>query len=225
MGYNLTNFYLFENCSKNLIDEISENLLIRNAISGETIFNQGDVPKNLYIVLEGSLYVTEFTEDGKAVAHELITKGDCFGEIAIIDQKLRSASILCAENVKLGVLTSNFVQNVLLKDINICTNLLQKFSSIIRKMNTQVFNLVTASAKKRLLFHISYLSESRISQPGKKILDKSLSHADLAALSGMTRETVSRIMSELRNEGFISNNVDGEIEISVQKLAENPISN
>lgn len=224
MGYNLTNFYLFQNCSKILIDEISENLLIRNAISGETIFNQGDVPKNLYIVLEGSLYVTEFTEDGKAVAHELITEGDCFGEIAIIDQKLRSASILCAENVKLGVLTSNFVQNVLLKDINICTNLLQKFSSIIRKMNTQVFNLVTASAKKRLLFHISYLSESRIDQPGKKILDKSLSHADLAALSGMTRETVSRIMSELRNEGFISNNVDGEIEILVKKLAENPIS-
>ena len=224
MEFNLTNFYLFQNCSKNLIDEISENLLIRNAISGETIFNQGDVPKNLYIVLEGSLYVTEFTEDGKAVAHELISKGDCFGEIAIIDQKLRSASILCAENVKLGVLSSNFVQNVLLKDINICTNLLQKFSSIIRKMNTQVFNLVTASAKKRLLFHISYLSESRIDQPGKKILDKSLSHADLAALSGMTRETVSRIMSELRNEGFISNNVDGEIEILVKKLAENPIS-
>ncbi len=224
MGYNLSNFYLFQNCSKNLIDEISENLLIRNAISGETIFNQGDVPKNLYIVLEGSLYVTEFTEDGKAVAHELISKGDCFGEIAIIDQKLRSASILCAENVKLGVLSSNFVQNVLLKDINICTNLLQKFSSIIRKMNTQVFNLVTASAKKRLLFHISYLSESRIDKPGKKILDKSLSHADLAALSGMTRETVSRIMSELRNEGFISNNVDGEIEILVKKLAENPIS-
>ncbi len=224
MSYNLTDFYLFENCNKNLLDEISNNLLIRNAISGETIFNQGDVPKNLYIILEGSLYVTEFTEDGKAVAHELISKGDCFGEIAIIDEKLRSASILCAENVKLGVLSSNFVQNVLLKDINICTNLLQKFSSIIRKMNTQVFNLVTASAKKRLLFHISYLSESRIDQPGKKILDKSLSHADLASLSGMTRETVSRIISELRNEGFISNNADGEIEILVQKLAENPIS-
>ena len=69
-----------------------------------------------------------------------------------------------------------------------------------------------------------YLSESRIDQPGKKILDKSLSHADLASLSGMTRETVSRIISELRNEGFISNNADGEIEILVQKLAENPIS-
>ena len=221
MSFNLTDFYLFENCNKNLLDEISNNLLIRNAISGETIFNQGDTPKNLYIILEGSLYVTEFTEDGKAVAHELISKGDCFGEIAIIDQKLRSASILCAENVKLGVLSSNFVQNVLLKDINICTNLLQKFSSIIRKMNTQVFNLVTASAKKRLLFHISYLSESRVDQPAKKILDKSLSHADLASLSGMTRETVSRIMSELRNEGFISNNADGEIEISMKNLSEN----
>ena len=90
-------------------------------------------------------------------------------------------------------------------------------------MNTQVFNLVTASAKKRLLFHLSYLSQNRIKSPGKKYLDKSLSHADLASLSGMTRETVSRIMSELRNEGFITNNTYGEIELSVNKLAENPI--
>ena len=221
MEYNLTDFYIFKNCEKKLLGEIAENMQIRNAISGEIIFSQGDVPKNLYIVLGGSLYVTEFTEDGKAVAHDLISKGDCFGEIAIIDQKSRSASILCAENVKLGVFSSSFVQNVLLKDINISSNLLQKFSSIIRKMNTQVFNLVTASAKKRLLFHISYLSESRINRPGKKILDKSLSHADLAALSGMTRETVSRIISELRNEGFISNNSNGEIEISIKKMSEN----
>ena len=225
MEYNLTDFYIFKNCENKLLDEIAENMQIRNAISGEIIFSQGDIPKNLYIVLEGSLYVTEFTEDGKAVAHDLISKGDCFGEIAIIDQKLRSASILCAENVKLGTFSLNFVQDMLLKDINICTNLLLKFSNIIRKMNTQVFNLVTASAKKRLLFHISYLAQSRVGEKGKKFLDKSLSHADLAALSGMTRETVSRIMSELRNEGFISNNVDGEIEILVQKLAENPISN
>ena len=115
MEYNLTDFYLFKNCQKKLLDEIAENINIWHAISGEIIFNQGDIPKNLYIVLDGSLYVTEFTEDGKAVAHDLISKGDCFGEIAIIDQKLRSASILCAENVKLGVLSSNFVQNILLK--------------------------------------------------------------------------------------------------------------
>ena len=223
MEYKLTDFYLFKDCEKKLLDEIAENMQIRHAISGEIIFSQGDIPKNLYIVLAGSLYVTEFTEDGKSVAHELISNGDCFGEIAIIDQKLRSASIVCAENVKLGVFTSNFVKSVLLKDINICTNLLTKFSSIIRKMNTQVFNLVTASAKKRLLFHLSYLSQNRIKSPGKKYLDKSLSHADLASLSGMTRETVSRIMSELRNEGFITNNTYGEIELSVNKLAENPI--
>ena len=78
MDYDLTDFYLFKNCEDKLIKEINQNIQIRNAISGETIFNQGDTPKNLYIILEGSLYVTEFTEDGRSVAHELISKG-CFG--------------------------------------------------------------------------------------------------------------------------------------------------
>ena len=51
MEYNLTDFYLFKNCEKKLIDEIIHNMQVRNAISGETIFNQGDTPKNLYIIL------------------------------------------------------------------------------------------------------------------------------------------------------------------------------
>ena len=41
MEYNLTDFYLFKNCEKKLIDEIIHNMQVRNAISGETIFNQG----------------------------------------------------------------------------------------------------------------------------------------------------------------------------------------
>ena len=41
-------------------------------------FDQGDIPKNLYIILEGSLYVTEFTDDGKSVAHEYDIKRRLF---------------------------------------------------------------------------------------------------------------------------------------------------
>ena len=50
MEYNLTDFYIFKNCEKKLLDEIAENMQIRHAISGEIIFSQGDIPKNLYIV-------------------------------------------------------------------------------------------------------------------------------------------------------------------------------
>ena len=152
MKIDLRKFDLFKNSNEELLKKVLDNIQIRKEPSGVTIFNQGDTPKNLYLILTGSLLVTEYSEEGKTVSHELISKGDCFGEIAIIDQLQRSASVISMENVELGALGLNFVREILLKDINISNYFLYKFAGIIRKMNKNVFNLITASAKKDYSF-------------------------------------------------------------------------
>ena len=219
MNIDLRKFDLFKNSNDQLLKKVLDNIQIRKEPSGVTIFNQGDTPKNLYLILTGSLLVTEYSEDGKTVSHELITKGDYFGEIALIDQKKRSASVITIDNVELATLGSKFVQDVLLKDNYILNHFLLKFAGIIRKMNTNVFNLITASAKKRLLFQILSLSENKEGVQDKKILEKSLSHSALASFAGLSRETVSRIMTELKADGYISANEKGEIEVDVVKTS------
>ena len=124
------------------------------------------------------------------------------------------------ENVELGTIGSNFVREILLKDINISNYFLFKFAGIIRKMNKNVFNLITASAKKRLLFQILHLSENKNGTQDKKILDKSLSHSDLASFAGLSRETVSRIITDLKSEGYLSTTKSGEIELDIVKTSQ-----
>ena len=220
MKVDLRKFDLFKNSNEELLKKVLDNIQIRKEPSGITIFNQGDTPKNLYLILTGSLLVTEYSEEGKTVSHELISKGDCFGEIAIIDQLQRSASVISMENVELGTLGSNFVREIMLKDIDISNYFLFKFAGIIRKMNKNVFNLITASAKKRLLFQILHLSVNKKGFQDKKILDKSLSHSALASFAGLSRETVSRIITELKSEGYLSTTKFGEIELDVVKTSQ-----
>ena len=220
MNIDLRKFDLFKNSNEELLKKVLDNVQIRKEPSGATIFNQGDTPKNLYFILTGSLLVTEYSEDGKTVSHELITKGDYFGEIALIDQKKRSASVITIDNVELATIGSKFVQDTLLHDYNILNHFLLKFAGIIRKMNTNVFNLITASAKKRLLFQILNLSEKKEGFQDKKILDKSLSHSALASFAGLSRETVSRIITELKSEGYLSTTKSGEIELDIVKTSQ-----
>ena len=78
MKIDLRKFDLFKSSNEELLKKVLENIQIRKEGSGVTIFNQGDNPKNLYLILQGSLLVTEYSEEGKSVSHELITKGDCF---------------------------------------------------------------------------------------------------------------------------------------------------
>ncbi len=219
MKIDLRKFDLFKNSDDELLKKVLDNIQIRKEPSGVTIFNQGDTPKNLYLILAGNLLVTEYSEDGKTVSHELITKGGYFGEIALIDQKERSASVITIDNVELATLGSKFVLDTLLNDYNILNHFLLKFAEIIRKMNTTVFNLITASAKKRLLFQILNLSKKKEGFQDKKFLEKSLSHSALASFAGLSRETVSRIMTELKADGLITTNENGEIEVDVVKTS------
>ena len=119
MKIDLRKFDLFKNSDDELLKKVLDNIQIRKEPSGVTIFNQGDTPKNLYLILAGNLLVTEYSEDGKTVSHELITKGGYFGEIALIDQKERSASVITIDNVELATLGSKFVLDTLLNDYNI----------------------------------------------------------------------------------------------------------
>ena len=74
MKIDLKKFDLFKNSSEELLKKVLGNIQIRKEPSGITIFNQGDTPKNLYLILKGSLLVTEYSEEGKTVSHELISK-------------------------------------------------------------------------------------------------------------------------------------------------------
>ncbi len=96
-------FDVFSNCNEDLLKEVVKNIRIQNERAGITVLNEGDDTKSLYLILSGTLLVTQLAVDGKIVSLELSKKGQCFGEIAIIDGAPRSASVISLTDVKLGI--------------------------------------------------------------------------------------------------------------------------
>ena len=209
---------LFENCSNTILSKIEKSLVIKNESSNVTILNQGDVSKSLYLVLNGTLLITQLAEDGKIVSLELLKKGNCFGEMAIIDGSPRSATVSSLTNVKLGILSENFVKEVLLNNIDFCKSLMRLFAGIIRKANTQIFSLITANARKRLLLQLLRLSKPHSSNPLLRIVEQGLSHTAIGSFAGISRETVTRLIGELKSDELISLNKNGEIELNVEDV-------
>ena len=209
---------LFENCNDAILSKIEKNLAIKNQSSNVTILNQGDVSKSLYLVLDGTLLITQLAEDGKIVSLELLKKGNCFGEMAIIDGSPRSATVSSLTEVKLGILSENFVKEVLFNDIDFCKSLMRLFAGIIRKANTQIFSLITANARKRLLLQLLRLSKPHSSNPLLRIVEQGLSHTAIGSFAGISRETVTRLIGELKSDELISLNKNGEIELNFEDI-------
>ena len=213
-------FDVFSNCNEELLKNVVNNLRIRDEKAGITILNQGDDTKSLYLILGGTLLVTQLAIDGKIVSLELSKKGQCFGEIAIIDGSPRSASVISLTDVKLGILPEKFVNETLMSDKVFLKSLLLRFAGIVRSANTQIFSLITANARKRLVLQLVRLSKMVQGNPHFRIVEKGLSHTAIGSFAGISRETVTRIISELKADNVISSNENSEIVLHVERVTD-----
>ena len=213
-------FDVFSNCNEELLKNVVNNLRIRDEKAGITILNQGDDTKSLYLILGGTLLVTQLAIDGKIVSLELSKKGQCFGEIAIIDGSPRSASVISLTDVKLGILPEKFVNETLMSDKVFLKSLLLRFAGIVRSANTQIFSLITANARKRLVLQLVRLSKMVQGNPHFRIVEKGLSHTAIGSFAGISRETVTRLIGELKADNVISSNENSEIVLHVERVTD-----
>ena len=209
---------VFKRCNKELIENISKNILIKNVPSDTTILNHGDDTKHVYVILEGSVIITQLAEDGKIVGLELVKSGGSFGEMSAIDGSKRSASVISLGTVKLGIINYTFFRNIILEDADFCRSLLVKFTRIVRRSNQQIFSLATANARKRLLLQMVRLSSIDKTNPTVMVLEKGLSHNAIGSFAGISRETVTRLISGLKLSNIIWSSETGNLEMNIEKV-------
>ena len=209
---------VFKRCNKELIEKISTNIIIKDVPADTTILNHGDDTKHVYVILEGSVIIAQLAEDGKIVGLELVKSGGSFGEMSAIDGSKRSASVISLGSVKLGIINYIFFRNNILEDYNFCRSLLVKFTIIVRRSNQQIFSLATANARKRLLLQMVRLSLIDKTNPTVMVLEKGLSHNAIGSFAGISRETVTRLISELKLSNIIWSSEAGNLEMNIEKV-------
>jgi CRP/FNR family transcriptional regulator, cyclic AMP receptor protein len=135
----------FSELDKKDIKALCRLLHTRSYLSGEYIFYQGDPGIGLYLIEDGDVEIQRVDEFGKAHSLAFFSKGDFFGELALVDGEKRSASAISRTDSKLAVLfkpdLDEFIDKYPKKGIKI----LQGFSMIIisrlRKLNEDYFHI------------------------------------------------------------------------------------
>ncbi len=163
------------------------------------IINQGERSNSLYIVVKGRLKVYVTDEEGRQALLAFLNKGDFFGELSLLDDEPRSATVMTVEKARLLRLTQDgFHQFVaahpenLLPMLRILANRLRALDETIRSLSTlDVYGRVA-----RVLLNEAEECE-------RDHITPRLTHQDIADMVGSSREMVSRILGDLRKGGYI----------------------
>jgi len=172
----------------------------RSASRSTTIMAGGDATDSLYIVLSGRLKVMMSDSDGKEVILSILGPGEFFGEMGLIDDEPRSASVVTIEPCELLFISKRDFKKCLLENSDMSMAVMRGLVRRLREADRKIGSLALLDVYGRVARLLLDMSEN---VDGEKIVTKRLPKQDIAKMIGASREMVSRVMKDLQMGGYI----------------------
>ncbi|MFN4150784.1 MAG: Crp/Fnr family transcriptional regulator, partial [Candidatus Sericytochromatia bacterium] len=170
------------------------------------VFHEGDYGDALYIIKNGRIKIAKVAIDGREKTLTILKAGDFFGEMAIFDDMPRSATAEAMDHdVKLLSISKNDFEQLIMSTPSIAIRIMKDLTRRIRQVNEQVQDLAFKDVHGRVASTIYNLlkTEKEVSK-NPKVSQLKMTHQDLANMVGSSRETVTRALNRLQDEGVIS---------------------
>jgi CRP-like cAMP-binding protein len=194
----LKKFPFFYTVSEVLLERISKIGIEKSYAKDEYIFNEGEQPRVMGLIIEGKVKVVKHSPEGKDVIVRIIEKGQIFGEVAVFDNKPYPASAIAMVDTKAFVIERSRLIELLNKEPQIALDIIADLGRKLRDMLDTVKTIATEHVDKRIIFTLVKMYEAT----GNSVLR--LKRQDIAEMCGTTVETTIRIIRELEKEGFIT---------------------
>lgn len=183
---------------------LATKLLQRTVRARQPVFVQGDDGDELYLILKGSVRIVALGAEGREVTLALLSQGNFFGDMALLDGHPRSASAIAAEDCEILVLHREDFFRVLERSPGSVRSLLAFLSERLRRANERIHDVSLLTVRRRLAGVLRDLALRQGTDDGTGILlPREVSHRALAETLNTSRETVSRELAELRSRGLV----------------------
>jgi CRP/FNR family transcriptional regulator, cyclic AMP receptor protein len=165
-----------------------------------TIIAAGDVTESLYVVISGRMKVMMSDDEGREVILAILGTGEYFGEMGLVDDSPRSASVVALEACELLTLSKRDFKNCLNENFEMAMTVMRGLVKRLREADKKIGSLALMDVYGRVARLLLEMAETI---DGQKVVTKKLAKQDIAKMIGASREMVSRVMKDLQTGGFI----------------------
>jgi CRP/FNR family cyclic AMP-dependent transcriptional regulator len=196
---------LFSSLTDDELQQIKDKLSLKRYKKHEVILFEEDTSEYMYIILNGRVKVVQTTEDGKEILLAMHHSGEFFGEMSLLDGKTSPATVVATEDSAVAIISRQEFSLLIKAQKKVLDNLVLILCSRLRDSweKIQLLNLKNASQRIKILFLM--LSDRYGEKTAEGVtLNIKLTHQEIAEMTGMTRETVTRVIDRWQRDGEIS---------------------
>jgi CRP-like cAMP-binding protein len=171
---------------------------------GETLFRRGDPADAVYAVLRGSVRVVTSSEDGREVTLRILPAGEVFGELGLLHQGQRTATIVAGEDCELLWIGRGPFLALLEQQPKTAVQLLGALAGRIDELTAELSDLAFRDVPGRLAKRVLELARAYGEPSGAGIrIAKRISQEDLAHLVSASRESINKQLRAWEGAGVI----------------------
>ena len=167
---------------------------------GATIIAAGDMTDSLYIIISGRLKVMMSDDEGREVILAILNPNEFFGEMGLLDDSPRSATVVALEACELLYLSKRDFKKCLEDNFELALTMMRGLVKRLREADKKIGSLALMDVYGRVARLLLEMSETI---EGEKVVTKKLAKQDIAKMIGASREMVSRVMKDLQLSGYI----------------------
>jgi CRP-like cAMP-binding protein len=195
---------LFSELSDDDLREIVK-LAVRQVYKKDNmILIEEEIGSTMFIILDGRVKISRISDDGREVILSILSEGDFFGEMSILDGQNRSANVVTLDDSRIMVIRREDFLQMLHDYPQIAINLLKELAQRLRRSDAQIKSLSLQNATGKVASTLLRIADdSGKIHLGQVEIPRLPPQQDLANMAGTSRETISRVLKSLTKQGYL----------------------
>jgi CRP/FNR family transcriptional regulator, cyclic AMP receptor protein len=196
---------VFSTLERDDLERIAGFAVPRTFEPGQIVFREGDASDTCYIVRAGRARAVREHPDGRTITLATFGSGDIFGELAMFEDELRSATVEAVQRTSVVAVLGPDMRRLMAEHPEISIRLVVALGRRLRETNERLAKQSFQTVQSRVAVVLGELVAQAVSAgAGEKEVHLTATQADLAKLAGSSRESASRFLAVLERAGVIS---------------------
>ncbi|MBP6693911.1 MAG: Crp/Fnr family transcriptional regulator [Saprospiraceae bacterium] len=201
----LENMNMSDIFCKNKLQQSNQELIAKSYKKGEYIYEANETADKIFLIKTGKVKIISVGESGKEIVKTILSSGDIFGERSIFGQQNYNDAAVAVEDTQVSILSSYQLKSLMKEHSSISLFFMKLMGSKVLEMEQRLESLIFKDSKSRIIEFLLNLIEKKGQRIGYEwVVRNFITHQEIANLTATSRQSVTTLLNELRNEGIIT---------------------
>ncbi|NNE25278.1 MAG: Crp/Fnr family transcriptional regulator [Saprospiraceae bacterium] len=196
---------LFDCLDDRQLEQLSNQVQSKKISKGQFLFDHGDHISDVFIVINGSFKIGRYTSNDKTLIKEIAYKHELIGENFMAEQSYTKDFAQALEDTEVYSIPISFFKNLLERNATLCQGVTEILIRKMAQLESRMSNFVFKKAQSRIVDFLKDLAKHKGIRIGldEVLVNHGLSHKEIAYITDTSRQTVARVLGDLKRQNII----------------------